>query len=123
MPQKDPEARREYNREANKRWYAANRVKRRKELAAKRREYRKASGELLLEYLGAHPCIDCGEKDPIVLEFDHRDRKCKRAAVAKLVGQGMTPAVVLKEIEKCDVRCANCHRRKTYRDMGHKNKG
>lgn len=64
----------------------------------------------LLEYLAAHPCVDCGETDRIVLEFDHlRDKNFN-------VAEGMRNKnwdVVLAEIEKCEVVCANCHRRRT----------
>lgn len=63
-------------------------------------------------YKCSHPCVDCGEKDPIVLEFDHR-------AGTKLfnIGEGgrhRSMHNLKAEIEKCDVRCANCHRRKTW---------
>lgn len=63
-------------------------------------------------YLKLHPCVDCGERDVMVLEFDHRDRELKWKAVAVLA---MTKRWqrVLGEIGKCDVRCVNCHRRRT----------
>jgi hypothetical protein len=64
------------------------------------------------EYLSEHPCIDCGESDPMVLEFDHRERAHKRIAVSLLLRAGPWRNV-LSEIRKCDVRCANCHRRRT----------
>jgi hypothetical protein len=64
----------------------------------------------LIEYFAAHPCVDCGETDPVVLQFDHlRDKQFD-------IGAGLIDKnweVVLAEIDKCEVRCANCHRRRT----------
>jgi hypothetical protein len=68
-------------------------------------------------YLLGHPCIDCGECDPLVLEFDHRSEK--RAGIMDLMRKHATWAEILAEIEKCDVRCANCHRRNTARTRGY----
>jgi hypothetical protein len=70
------------------------------------------------EYLATHPCIDCGETDLAVLDFDHRDRSTKTAAIAVLIRRGKV-APLLAEIAKCDVRCANDHRRKTAREFGY----
>lgn len=66
----------------------------------------------LFDYLEHHPCIDCGESDPVVLEFDHvRGKKSYNvSAMGSLV---LSWKSILKEIEKCEVRCANCHRRRT----------
>lgn len=61
------------------------------------------------EFLLEHPCVDCGERDPIVLEFDHKGDK--ESDVSTLLGRHWN--LVAAEIEKCDVRCANCHRRVT----------
>jgi hypothetical protein len=68
-------------------------------------------------YLTAHPCVDCGESDPIVLEFDHRDPSKKRASISKLISH-VTWAALQREIAQCDVRCANCHRRRTAEQFG-----
>jgi len=65
------------------------------------------------DYKSTHPCVDCGESDPIVLDFDHvRDQKV--AAVGRLVGSGAKLQRIVDEIAKCEVRCANCHRRVTH---------
>lgn len=69
-----------------------------------------------LDYLSTHPCVDCGETDVVVLEFDHIDRKRKRATVFSLLEHSWE--VVEKEIAKCAVRCANCHRRRTAVQLG-----
>lgn len=66
----------------------------------------------LLSYFKSHPCIDCGEPDPVVLEFDHvRGEKAFNISTAIRLGRNWDR--VLPEIAKCDVRCANCHRRVT----------
>jgi len=69
------------------------------------------------EYLTTHPCIDCGESDPVVLEFDHRDPRTKRENVGRLI-HNSTLSAVQAEIEKCDVRCGNCHRIRTANQFG-----
>lgn len=68
-------------------------------------------------YLADHPCVDCGESDPVVLDFDHV-RGEKGDNVSRLVSHGHSWAAVRAEIEKCNVRCANCHRRKTAKELG-----
>ena len=81
----------------------------------RKRRYEK-NRKLVYEYLLEHPCYDCGEKDPIVLEFDHV-RDTKKSQVAKLIGGSTTG--LFKEISKCEVRCANCHRRRHAKERGH----
>jgi hypothetical protein len=63
------------------------------------------------EYLGSSSCIDCGIADPVVLEFDHVGPK--RDAVTALAWSGYSLASIIREIARCEVRCCNCHRRRT----------
>lgn len=70
----------------------------------------------LKEYFRTHPCVDCGEDDPIVLDFDHQ--RDKTMSISEMVCGGYAWETILKEIEKCVVRCANCHRRKTAKELG-----
>ena len=72
----------------------------------------------LRSYFADHPCVDCTEADFRVLEFDHRDKSQKKDAVANLIRNGHPLSVIVAEIQKCDVRCANCHRRRTSFQFG-----
>jgi hypothetical protein len=56
-------------------------------------------------------CIVCGEADPRCLDFHHRDPATKLKCVAKMMSTTRNWAAVLEEIKKCDVLCANCHRK------------
>jgi hypothetical protein len=84
----------------------------------RRKDYRENTYTPLFEYLASHSCVDCGEADPIVLEFDHVDRNEKTAAVSEMIRDQRPWRVILEEIAQCQVRCANCHRRRTARQQG-----
>ena len=71
--------------------------------------------QYLWDYLKNRPCIDCGNDNPIVLEFDHREEKITE--VTKAAKNGWSIENIKKEIDKCDIRCANCHRIKTFNDF------
>ncbi len=72
----------------------------------------------LYKYLESHPCVQCGETDPIVLEFDHIHQSSKTIAISNAVCNGWSWRRIVTEIEKCQVLCANCHRRKTAIQLG-----
>lgn len=82
-------------------------------IAARRaRQRRKENKAFLLSFLKRHPCVDCGEDDFIVLEFDHV--RGKRAAISNLLPRRRE--VLLAELDRCEVRCANCHKRRHYHE-------
>jgi hypothetical protein len=113
MPFNDIEKR----REASRRHYA----KHRERVIAKAKVYSKAAKKRIRVYINTHlqnnPCVDCGETNTIVLEFDHigDDKKFNISDTARL-GYGIKK--LKDEIAKCEVRCANCHRKKTYERGG-----
>lgn len=86
---------------------------RKEQITSNRKAARKTIRQWLWDYLLSHPCADCGESDPIVLEFDHLENK--KANVSDLLNRSLN--VVKLEVSKCQVLCANCHRRKTARDF------
>ncbi len=99
------------NIELNIRYYAEHPEQRRAAIKARADRMKAANRVALFEYLLAHPCVDCGEADPVVLEFDHlRDKVFN---ISEIANRPVRWAVVLMEIAKCDVVCANCHRRRT----------
>jgi hypothetical protein len=55
-------------------------------------------------------CVDCGERDMLVLEFDHVGEK--RGQVSQMVFN-VSLTTLKREIAECELRCCNCHRRVT----------
>ena len=96
----------DYKREhyaAHRERYVTNALRRKRAIAAER-------AARLVAFFRERPCVDYGEADPLVLEFDHLGHK--RFGIA----QGLRDRnwqSVLDEIATCDVVCANCHRRRT----------
>lgn len=72
----------------------------------------------VFNYLMAHPCVDCGESNPVVLEFDHRNPEEKSFTIGGIRLLHYSWKRVMSEIEKCDVRCANCHKKRTAEQFG-----
>jgi hypothetical protein len=93
---------------ANRGRYIANAHRRKQAIALER-------ATLLVEFFRDRPCTDCGETDPLVLEFDHLGDKSFN--IAKGLRTHSWQAV-LDEIAKCEVVCANCHRRRTAQTFG-----
>lgn len=90
------------------------------DLYASQERHRNRNKQLLYDFLLEHPCVHCGESDPIVLEFDHIDSSLKLMTVSRMVsGSTYSWSKIQEEIDKCQVLCANCHRRKTYTQLGH----
>lgn len=112
-----------YNPEGNiaraKAYYQANRQKV-IDYSCKRREVRRLeNSRWVFKYLLFHPCIDCGEGNPIVLEFDHKPGTKEKVdkTVCYMVKVPYSLDKIKAEVAKCDVRCANCHRLKTAREQ------
>jgi len=77
---------------------------------------RQRKREFLWEYKKTHPCVDCSESNPIVLQFDHV-RGDKHMNITEMSSGGHSLRKLQEEIKKCVVRCANCHLRKTAKDQ------
>lgn len=118
--------------EATYRWRRANADVYRANAAARMRAYyaanpglsarqsaarRKANREFVRRVLSERSCTDCGTSDIQLLEFDHV-RGTKSAGIAHLVQHGGI-ARIQEEIAKCEVVCANCHRKRTIDRAGH----
>ena len=98
-------------------YYQTNKKKLQKQNRKVRLFIKRERQLFVLKYLKTHHCVDCGESNPIVLDFDHVRGK-KYNSISFLIEGGYSEENILKEIEKCEVRCANCHRKKTAIQFG-----
>jgi len=89
-------------------------------LSSKKTKYR--NQQFVWDYLLEHPCVDCFESNPVVLDFDHRNSSEKVFDINRAVASGWSLKKLKSEIDKCDVRCSNCHRIRTAKQFNwHKN--
>jgi hypothetical protein len=76
-------------------------IDRRRRLAQERNELIKSMGL---------KCKVCGFNHPASLDFHHRNPEDKLKDISVLKWSGCSNETFIKEIEKCDVLCSNCHR-------------
>ena len=61
------------------------------------------------------PCADCGVSyPPRVMDFHHKDTTEKIDVISRMIGLNRPWNLVLEEIAKCELLCANCHRLRTF---------
>jgi len=106
------EEKRKYGRE----WYHKNKDRIKESKKRTELKYINKKRKIAIDYLKNHPCIDCGEKDILVLDFDHMNISSKINNVSNLIVGGSISSLN-EEIKKCEIRCANCHRRKTAKQF------
>ncbi len=90
--------------------YATNRQRYIDNAGLRRKRIGEERMQMLVAYLREHPCVDCGESDVLVLEFDHLGDKEFSIGGAF---RDRSLQAILDEMAKCEVVCANCHRRRT----------
>lgn len=107
---------RDCQHEINRGWYQSNKQKVIQRSIKRTQSKRKEALKWLKSYFEDHHCIECDESDFKVLQFDHVRGKRKFSIPTGLKNYSMEE--VLKEIEKCEVRCANCHTRRHFDENG-----
>lgn len=103
-------------REYGKKHYQENKSKYLESKKLNQDKYRLRNRQYVYDYLKNNNCTDCGESDPVVLEFDHK--KDKEYNVSELIFTGCSTEKLQKEIDKCEVVCSNCHKRRTAKQFG-----
>jgi hypothetical protein len=94
-----------------------NNPDRKNQIIEKEKLRKKSNAQWVRNYLKEHPCVACSLSDPDLLEFDHI-KGVKVGGVSSLVRNGKSLQNIIKEIEKCQVLCLHCHRKKTIKQFG-----
>jgi hypothetical protein len=103
---------RENQREYNKTWYSKNKELKIQQIKERQQKLR----EWLREYKENLSCEICGENHISCIQFHHKDMVTKEMSIADAITRKWGIERILKEIEKCQVVCANCHFKIHYQD-------
>lgn len=111
MPYKDKNK----QRLSAKKHYDKNKTKIKKRALLHKKIARKRNKDFLKNFLANSCCKDCRNNDERVLEFDHV-KGIKRNNVTTLVYAPASIKTIIEEIKKCEIRCANCHKIRHYKE-------
>ena len=100
----------EEKRDYDRRWYAAHPEYRKRQIKLKS-ERRRCNRLWVNEEKARRGCANCSEHDPVVLDFHHRDPSVKTFTFGVTGNLTLSRERISEEMDKCDVLCANCHRR------------
>lgn len=100
----------EYHKQYHKEWYKRNKEARKKQIHARSKLLR----DWYRVYKKTLSCSKCPESDWRCLDFHHKDARTKKFTIASFFAKGVSLETLKKEIAKCEVLCANCHRKETH---------
>ena len=107
MPYKDPEKRRACRR----RWYEKNKFSEKAHVFRRK----KAIKKWFKNYKTNLKCSICEDSHPAIIDFHHKKGEKKENLVSFMVSNGFSIQKIKEEIKKCQVLCANCHRKVHYK--------
>jgi predicted HNH restriction endonuclease len=111
MPYKDESVRKLKHAEYSRKYYETNKEKHK----ALVKTHRAAGKVKWSAFKSTLKCTQCGFNHPAALDFHHTDPSKKENIVSKLVSEGRY-AAAMREVKKCIVLCANCHRMLHYEE-------
>jgi hypothetical protein len=100
----------------NKEWYRQNSDTHKLAVAATSIVIRERNKQWLQNLKKDLQCLKCGESDPACLDLHHRNPAGKDMSLGSAISRGWSLAGLQSELEKCDVLCANCHRKHHYKE-------
>ncbi len=101
------EADREHKREYDRQWYRKHSA----QILARNAEQKRKIHQWYEEHKASLACQRCPENHPATLIFHHRDPNEKESSISQAMHDGWSIERILKEMQKCDILCVNCHRR------------
>lgn len=81
------------------------------------RRNKKRNKNWYVEYKSNLKCEKCGETHPACLDFHHISPNEKETEISLLINNTISFKKIQKEIDKCIVLCANCHRKHHYNNI------
>ena len=109
MPLKDKQAKKDYDSEYSKKWYAKDKNKKKKKEQAKKSRKRavKRNRKYVEKDKLNNPC-PCGETECCCLSYHHFEGN-KEGNISDMVNKGYSIKRIQSEIDKCKILCLNCH--------------
>jgi hypothetical protein len=107
MPYKDSEKRKECRRK----WYSENKESEKAHVRRRKLNIRK----WFWKYKSTLKCAKCGEAHVATIDFHHKIGE-KENGISKMVADGYSIEKIIEELRKCEVLCANCHRKVHFKN-------
>ena len=96
-------------------WYERNKITEREKAKIRQSKRREEFKQWYKEYKSNLKCSVCEFSHPAALDFHHIDPSEKEFTLGS-IRESISKEKFLKEIEKCVVLCANCHRIHHYEE-------